>query len=151
MYKREVLGWLGAFIVLVGCEYTPNEGRYQLVAEEVFRDTCGLVTGPNQLFEADFHRSSSLVIMPLEFHNIELRGFYLTATERFSLDGTALQVGTVVNGQPCIVDWVGVHLEGEADSATQFSGPVRVRYEAELTEACRCELEARYTATLWPP
>lgn len=139
---------LGVVLALVGCNHLPDDGRYALTAEEVFTDGCGL-TGATPFLRGELRRSGDLILMPLDsFHNIELRGYHLSRSDHFALDGTAQQVSTPVAGLDCLVDWVGVHLEGDPDGASRFRGGLRIEYRSEMVEACRCAVEVDYLGEL---
>jgi hypothetical protein len=133
-----------------GCDGIPDRGTYDYQANDVIQDGCGLVSSTGALWTGQLRKSGSYLELPITLHGITLTGYYLTGSNDFSVDGTAGQAPETVNGTRCQLDWIGVHLDGVPQSATVFTGSVRVQYQDIDTEACRCELSATFTATQEP-
>jgi hypothetical protein len=136
------LAWLGC------PDRRPSQGHYSFLVDQVFSAGCGLATASGTLWEGDLRHSGDLLLIPLQFDSIELQGYYLVHSDHFSLDGTASQVSASVKGQACLVDWIGVHLEGDPVSDSEFDGAVQIQFDTLVTDACNCITELSYHAVL---
>jgi hypothetical protein len=132
----------------IGCDYQPNRGTYQYQADDVLTDDCSLVPASKILWSGELARSGSFLSLSTGFHDITAVGYYLAASQRFSVDGTATQIVDTVRGQSCQLDWIGLHIDASPTSDTAFGGNLRIQYQDLDAEACQCELDATFTATL---
>lgn len=126
--------------------FVQNPGHYELRATEVFRDDCGLLAAPESLWDGSLLITGQVVRMDFELLEMQLVGRFLASGENFAVDGSVANATAIANGQECLLDQVSVHLEGDTVCATQFSGVLRVRYEARRPDSCVCELRARFDA-----
>lgn len=132
--------------VAAGCrDRLQDEGRYAFTADEVALDECGLVQAGGALFGATFFSTGNIVRLTYDWHQILLAGAYLDrafadpAPERFMADGTAANVWADLGGVACQLDQAVVHLEATTDSAVEFHGALRFRYEVRQPDACACD------------
>jgi hypothetical protein len=137
----------------LGCTraYIQNEGPYDLKAEEVLRDDCGLLASTEDLWDGELYISGEVVRMRFGLMDTLLVGRFLDGSsadnDAFSLDGSVTNASVTANGTQCIVDQMTVHLEGTTQCATQFDGVLSVRYEPRAPQtACACQLWVRYQA-----
>ena len=133
--------------------YTQQEGTYAFSATEEIVDDCGLLSAPDDLWDAQLLIAGETLRMDYGLFGqdghggIELVGYFLGVDDRFTVDGSVVNVSTVARGQQCLLDIATVHLEGRTDCPGEFSGTMRVRYESRRTAGCNCELWVRYRAT----
>ena len=133
--------------------YPQQPGEYVLSATEEIVDDCGLLGAPESLWDAELLITGETVRMDFGLFEeaegeggIELVGFFLGVDDRFTVDGSVVNVSTEVRGQQCLLDIATVHLDGRTDCPTQFSGTMRVRFESRRSAGCNCELWVRYLA-----
>lgn len=124
--------------------FLQNPGHYDLRATEVYRDDCGLLAEPESLWDGSLLITGQVVRMDFELLEMQLVGRFLESGERFAVDGSVANATAIANGQECLLDQVSVHLEGDTVCATEFTGVLRVRYEARRPDSCVCELWARF-------
>nr|WP_171413573.1 hypothetical protein [Corallococcus exercitus] len=131
---------------LAGClPYSQNEGEYELIPTETLRDDCGLL----ETFQGNLHLnlqiSGRVVRADFGVQNMQLLGYFLEEGEGFTADGSVANVSTTVDGDnECLLDQVQVHLDATTRCATEFSGQLRLAYDANNNTACTCELWFRF-------
>lgn len=133
----------------LGCNsFVQNPGHYDLQYTEVYRDDCDLLPAnqPESLWDGSLLITGQVVRVDFELLEMQLVGRFLASGDSFSVDGSVANAEVPINGERCLLDQVSVHLEGETVCATQFSGVLRVRYEARRPDSCVCEVWARFNA-----
>jgi hypothetical protein len=131
---------------------TQNDGPYAFTAVDVLRDDCGLLASNEALWDGELRTSGDVLYMRYGLmEDMNLVGFFLGGTggKGFMLDGSVSNALVAARRpEPCVVDQVTVHLEGQMLSSTEFEGVLRVRYEPRPQDVagCSCELWVTYRA-----
>ena len=152
--RRATLAIAVAAAGLFGCPgHLQADGVYALTADQVVRDECGLASDPNVFKELSLQVAGDVVRADYSLYGIQLAGGFLEGplfapAERFAMDGSAANVGTLVNGQECLLDLVTVHLEGASRDRASFSGNLAVKLDTQRPDSCVCELWLTYQAKL---
>ncbi|MCI0574344.1 MAG: hypothetical protein L0Y66_26735 [Myxococcaceae bacterium] len=133
-----------------------QEGRYQMSATEVLTDTCGVLAQPDDLWDGSLLLMGNVVRFDYELLQppIPMSGVFLSRTERFTANGTALNTPFRVRGRDCLVGSITVTINADTDEGaeppgTVFTGTLRVHVETRGTpedEACTCEVAATLRA-----
>ena len=128
-----------------------KDGLYRFEALEVFRDDCQLLASPEALWDGELLLSGRVIRMNYGLLDMQLIGSFLESSlleksANFTLDGSVANVTARTNGQECLLDQVSMHLEGVTECPGEFTGSLRVRYEARRPDSCVCELGTRYRA-----
>lgn len=146
-------GWgftcaLVATAALGGCAQVQEPGTYAFRTEELLRDDCALLPegDPDALWDGRVNVAGELVSIDYDLYGIELRGQVKADHEGFLVDGSASNVEQSVGGAPCQFEQVIVNVDAESESATAFTGTLRLRTEARGDERCECDLWARFRA-----
>ena len=141
---------VGVTLVLGACaRRAPEQGHYAFTATEVLRDDCGLLPSPAALWDGKIIISGEVVKMRYQiFDEMELDGRFQEVSDAFYVDGSRGGVATNVNGIPCDIDFVKVHIEGQAaeDSLSAMTGSVDVQYDSVSDTRCRCRLQTGFRA-----
>jgi hypothetical protein len=122
-----------------------SEGQYEFTATSVEKDDCLLSPGATPFLGADFTSTGNIVRIGTDFHGVTLAGAYFnralgdSSPERFYADGTAQNVQADVGTLHCDLDQAVLHMEATTDTAGQFHGVLRYRYEARQPPGCLCE------------
>jgi hypothetical protein len=133
---------------LSGClPYAQDSGDYVFTPVEIYRDDCGLAAASGDQFTGTLQITGRVVRLDFSLLDSQLIGYILEGSgDDFAIDGSVVNAVAEVRGQECLLDQVDLHLEGTTRCQTQFDGELRVRYEAERSDACVCELWLRYEA-----
>ncbi|MBN9683879.1 hypothetical protein JYJ93_15655 [Corallococcus sp. NCSPR001] len=131
---------------LAGClPYSQNEGVYELIPTETLRDDCDLLEKFQGNLQLNLQIAGRVVRADFGVQNMQLLGYVLEDGEAFTADGSVANVSTTVDGtNECLLDQVRVHLDATTECATQFSGQLRLAYDANNNTGCTCELWIRF-------
>lgn len=131
---------------LTGClPYSQNEGEYELVPTETLRDDCDLLERFEGNLQLSLQISGRVVRADFGVQNMQLLGYFLEDGEAFTADGSVANVSTTVDGaNECLLDQVRVHLDATTQCSTEFSGQLRLAYDANNNPGCTCELWFRF-------
>jgi hypothetical protein len=127
------------------------DGVYAFTLTETVRDDCALKDAPGVISTGTLRTTGDVVRLEYAFFDIQLTGTYAHAVERMSLDGSATNVAMSVNGVPCLVDLLTVHLDATTVNEAQFEGFMSFSLETPRPESCVCELWAGYSASRSSP
>ncbi len=132
--------------VLTGClPYSQNQGEYELRPTETLRDDCGLLEQFEGNLQLNLQISGRVVRADFGVENMQLIGYFLEDDEAFTADGSVANVSTTVDGtNECLLDQVRVHLDATTLCSTEFSGQLRLAYDARNNPGCTCELWFRF-------
>lgn len=128
--------------------FVQNPGAYELTTTEIVRDDCRLQDAEDwERRDGSLLITGQVVRMDFDLLDMQLVGRFQAGGETFEVDGSVANAPVLgANKEPCVVDQVSVHLEGNTVCATRFDGVLRVRYEARRPESCICEMWVRYEA-----
>ncbi|MBX7101725.1 MAG: hypothetical protein K1X89_28680 [Myxococcaceae bacterium] len=129
-----------------GRHHTLQDGTYAFSLKESLRDDCNFTGAPGVLSQGALKTTGHVVALDYGLFGIDLNGNYLADVERMTLDGSAANVNTQVNGGECLLDLVGLHLDGATTSSTSFEGIMAVRLDARRPDRCVCEVWFKYVA-----
>jgi hypothetical protein len=141
--------WASFGLSCLGRDHTQREGTYQFRADQLFQDDCRIKSGDTVLWSGTLAISGDLLRVQLDggLFNMQLAGRYLNNVERFTLDGSAVDVTGTVGSSQCLFTLVQAHLDATTKDERTFSGTAQVHYQSR-TPACVCDLSAMYTAIL---
>ncbi len=142
-----------------GRTHDQEEGCYALTPVRpsgIIRDECQLLADAaanlgarlvvyGNVVEVDFHFSTP---SQGELLTVSMAGNYAYSEEAFSADGTAESLPLPIGGQVCQLQLVDVHLDATTQSATTFSGLIRIGTFAPRPESCICQAWFQYQAAL---
>ncbi|NBD08533.1 hypothetical protein FOF48_05725 [Corallococcus sp. Z5C101001] len=143
--QRLCVAVLAASALLTGClPYSQNEGEYELIPTETLRDDCGLLARIRGELQLNLQISGRVVRADFGVENMQLLGFFLEEGQAFTADGSVANVSTTTEDKECLLDQVRVHLDATTVCSTQFSGQLRLTYDANNDTNCTCELWLRF-------
>ncbi len=150
MLRRAPLLLLLLLLLLTSCgrDHLQSDGRYAFSTTAIFRDDCRLLslTEPAALWDAELVVAGDTVRMTYDLFNIQMAGFYLANVEKFTADGSVANVTRDVNGNACLLDLASIHLDATTESAAEFTGSLRIRFEARRPDTCICEATGTFRA-----
>jgi len=136
-----------------GCRVRDQaEGPYDFTPTSVEKDECLRVPAAGPVLSGDLATTGNWMNMATDWYGMTLTGRYLDAglfdssADRFFADGSAQHVTADVGGLHCDLDQATVHLDATTDTATQFHGTLRFRYEARQPPGCLCETWVSFQA-----
>jgi len=110
------------------------------------------VPAAGPVLSGDLSTTGNWMTIVTDWYGMTLTGRYLdqslfdSGPERFFADGSAQHVPADVGGLHCDLDQATVHLDATTDTATQFHGTLRFRYEARQPPGCLCETWVSFQA-----
>jgi len=133
-------------VLLPGCGHKLEDGDYQLLRQEIFKDDCGLADIPGIFTVGHLRTTGDLVFFGYDFFEMQLAGFYLSATERWRADGNIGNVTWNVNGKVCRLNEIRMSVEAKARTKERFEGTLSISTHTEKPLECICELWAGFEA-----
>jgi len=159
MNARMALAVLTSSLVACGGRtHEQQEGCYALVPvpSGIIRDECGLLGDAAANLGARLVVSGNVVELEFRFSSpsqaelltVSMAGNYAYNEEAFSADGTASSISLPIGGQICQLQLVDVHLDATTQSATSYSGLIRISTHTPQPETCICQAWFEYQADL---
>ena len=135
-----------------GCGHPQDEGAYRLTLGTVVRDECGLAARDDLVKAFTLTIAGERLYADYSLFDLQLVGAFRDSplfepSEQFTMDGSAANVTSPVNGQDCLLDLVTAHLEATTGrNPVTFAGALRVKLDTRRPEACVCEFMANIDA-----
>jgi len=127
-----------------------EDGNYQLVKKNILKDNCKLADIPGVFSQGHLRTTGELVFFKYALFEMQLTGFYLSATERWRADGNMGNVTWHMHEKPCQLDEIRMSIEASAQTPKRFEGTFALSTHAGKTPECACELWASFEATRLP-
>ena len=153
-----LLALTSSLVACGGRTHQQEEGCYALTVrpEGIIRDECQLLADAAANLGARLVISGNVVEVDFRFSTpsqgelltVSMAGQFAYNEEAFSADGTATNIPLPIAGQTCQLQLVNVHLDATTQSATTFSGQIRISTYTPRPETCVCQAWFQYQAAL---